>query len=65
MFNFYTNASKGFEGESIAISSTKIASVIEFKPEEGDAVTILYALNGNSWEVQNNYLEVVARLNAA
>jgi hypothetical protein len=63
MFNLYTNASKGFEGESIAINSTKIASVIEFKPEEGNAVTILYALNGNSWEVQDNYLEVVARLN--
>lgn len=63
MFKYFTNASKGFEGESIAINSSKIATVIEFKPDEGDAVTILYALNGNSWEVKDNYLEVVARLN--
>lgn len=63
MFKYFTNASKGFEGESIAINASKIATVIEFRPEEGDPVTILYALNGNSWEVKDPYLEVVARLN--
>ena len=63
MFKFFINASKGFEGESIAINTSKIATVIEFKPEEGDPVTILYALNGNSWEVQDSYLETVARMN--
>lgn len=64
MFKYFTNASKGFEGESIAINSTKIASVIEFKTEEGNPVTILYALNGISWEVKENYLDVVSRLNS-
>jgi uncharacterized protein YkvS len=63
MFKYFTNASKGFEGESIAINKSKIATVVEFKSEDGEAVTILYALNGNSWEVKDNYLEVVARLN--
>jgi uncharacterized protein YkvS len=63
MFKYFTNASKGFESESIAINKSKIATVVEFKPEDGEAVTILYALNGNSWEVKDNYLEVVARLN--
>lgn len=63
MFKYFTNASKGFEDESIAINQSKIATVIEFKPEEGEPVTILYALNGNSWEVKEPYMEVVARLN--
>jgi hypothetical protein len=63
MFKYFINASKGFEGESIAINQSKIATVIEFRPEEGEPVTILYALNGNSWEVKDPYLEVVARLN--
>jgi len=69
-FKFFTNAAEDFKGQSIAINSNLILSVIERKvtvaAEGGNktvTTTILYAGPNGSWEITEDMLTVVARLN--
>jgi hypothetical protein len=60
---YFTNAGIGFEGKSIAINPTHIVSCFENTDDKGDVTTILYGVTGASWQVQDAYMECVARLN--
>jgi len=64
---FFTNASQGFEDQSIAINPDIVAAVFELiAPDENIKLqvrTVIYGVNGTDWHVKEPYLEVVARLN--
>jgi hypothetical protein len=69
-FKFFTNAVEGHVDESIAINADKIINVYERETivatKEGNKekkVTILFAGTAGSWEVKEDFLTVVARLN--
>jgi hypothetical protein len=69
-FKIFTNAVEGHVDESIAINPAHIVNVYErsttVATAEGNKekkVTILYAGSAGSWEVKEDYLTVVARLN--
>ena len=69
-FLFFTNAAEGFEGDSIAINTEQIITVLERKitiaADTGNTTkttTVLFAGPYGTWEVKEPYLEVVARLN--
>jgi 5-deoxy-D-glucuronate isomerase len=69
-FKMFTNAVEGHVDESIAINSDHIVNVYErvttVATAEGNKekkVTILFAGPVGSWEVKEDYLTVVARLN--
>ena len=69
-FKMFTNAVEGHVDESIAINSDQIINVFErvttVATAEGNKekkVTILFAGPVGSWEVKEDYLTVVARLN--
>jgi len=63
----FTNASLGFEDQSIAINSDIVASVFELiTPDENVKLqvrTVIFGVNGTDWHVKEPYLEVIARLN--
>lgn len=63
----FTNASTGFEDQSIAINPAIVAAVFELVvPDENAKLqmrTVIYGVNGTDWHVKEPYLEVVARLN--
>ena len=63
----FTNASLGFEDQSIAINSDIVASVFELiTPDENVKLqvrTVIFGVNGTDWHVKESYLEVVNRLN--
>ena len=63
----FTNASQGFEDQSIAINSDIVASVFELiTPDENVKLqvrTVIFGVNGTDWHVKESYLEVVNRLN--
>ena len=63
----FTNASHGFEDQSIAINSDIVASVFELiTPDENVKLqvrTVIFGVNGTDWHVKESYLEVVNRLN--
>ena len=63
----FTNASSGFEDQSIAINSDIVASVFELiTPDENVKLqvrTVILGVNGTDWHVKESYLEVVNRLN--
>lgn len=63
----FTNASHGFEDQSIAINSDIVASVFELiTPDENVKLqvrTVIFGVNGTDWHVKEPYLEVIARLN--
>ena len=63
----FTNASSGFEDQSIAINSDIVASVFELiTPDENVKLqvrTVIFGVNGTDWHVKEPYLEVIARLN--
>lgn len=67
MLKYFTNASSGFEGQSIAINSDIVAAVFELiSPDANTKLqvrTVIFGVNGTDWHVQDPYLEVVARLN--
>lgn len=65
-FIYFTNAEPTFNGESVAINRDAIVSVFEYiSPTHAiDSRTVLKGVDGISWQVKENYLEVVARLNA-
>ena len=65
---YFTNAFKGNASDSIAINPNHVMSVYESvftNPEtiEVNSVTIIFGVTGNSWQVTDSYLDVVARLN--
>ena len=69
-FKIFTNAVEGHVDESIAINPAHIINVYERETivatKEGNKekkVTILFAGPAGSWEVKEDYLTVVARLN--
>jgi hypothetical protein len=69
-FKFFTNAVEGHVDESIAINTNKIINVYERETivatKDGNKekkVTILFAGPAGSWEVKEDFLTVVARLN--
>ena len=69
-FKIFTNAVENHVDESIAINPAHIINVYERETivatKEGNKekkVTILFAGPAGSWEVKEDYLTVVARLN--
>jgi hypothetical protein len=69
-FKYFTNAVEGHVDESIAINADMIINVYERETivatKEGNKekkVTILFAGPAGSWEVKEDMLTVVARLN--
>jgi hypothetical protein len=65
-FIYFTNAEPTFDGDSIAINVDAITSVFELNSPNKDirSRTVLQGVNGIDWQVKENYLDVVARLNA-
>lgn len=69
-FKYFTNASEGFEGTSIAINPDHIISVLEKKitvaandGNRDEKQTILFGGPNGTWVVTEDMLTVVARLN--
>jgi hypothetical protein len=65
---FKANAFNGNSSDSIAINSNHVVSVYESiftnsETNEVNSVTIIFGVTGNSWQVTDSYLDVVARLN--
>ena len=66
--NYFTNAFKGNAHDSIAINPNHVMSVYESiftnsETNEVNSITIIFGITGNSWQVTDSYLDVVARLN--
>jgi hypothetical protein len=64
----FQNAFKGNVSESIAINPAHVMSVFESKsidPEssEEEVLTNIFGVTGNTWQVTDAYLDVIARLN--
>jgi hypothetical protein len=64
----FQNAFSGNANDSIAINSDHVMSVFETKsinPDTGDeeVLTNIFSVSGNTWQVKDKYLEVIARLN--
>lgn len=62
MLVYFTNSFKGNASDSIAINPAHVISVFEIENEEGDKMTAIYGIGNNTWTVEDNYLDVVARL---
>jgi hypothetical protein len=65
---YFTNAFKGNANDSIAINPNHVMSVYESiftnsETNEVNSITIIFGVTGNSWQVADSYLDVVARLN--
>ena len=58
---FFTNQFKGNASASIAINPRYVISVFE-STVEGNTITTIYSA-GTTFQVEDNYLDVVARLN--
>ena len=68
MLKYFTNSFKGNASDSIAINPRYVVSVFETiktNQETNDIqqVNTIYANNGVAWEVEEDYLTVVSRLN--
>jgi len=65
-FVYFTNAEPTFDGESVAVNKDAVVSVFELNSpnKELSSRTILRGVDGISWQVKENYLEVVAKLNS-
>ena len=67
-FKIFTNASRAFDGDSIAINRDNVASVFELiEPDENAKLqsrTVIFGITGTDWHVKESYLEVVAALNS-
>lgn len=62
MLVYFTNSFKGNASDSIAINPAHVISVFEIENEEGVKLTAIYGIGNNTWTVEDNYLDVVARL---
>ena len=65
-FIYFTNAEPTFDGQSVTINRDAVVSVFELisPNKEISPRTILHGVDGVSWQVKENYLDVVSRLNA-
>lgn len=65
-FIYFTNAEPTFDGQSVAINRDAVVSVFELNSPNKEIAprTILQGVDGVSWQVKENYLDVVSRLNA-
>lgn len=63
MLIYFTNSFKGNVSDSIAINPDHVISVFEIENEEGVKLTSIYGTGNNTWTVEEDYLEVVARMN--
>jgi hypothetical protein len=59
---YFTNATNGYEGKSIAINPAHVVSCFETPSLNGD-VTTIYTVTGLTYLVTDSYMESVARLN--
>lgn len=71
MFLKFTNAVKEHEGKSITINMDRVISIFEktahvvtANESKEKTVTILYAGPNEIWEVEESYLNVIARVNS-
>jgi hypothetical protein len=64
----FQNAFSGNASNSIAINPAHVMSVFEtmsVNPDTGDEekMTNIFSVSGNTWQVKDSYLDVIARLN--
>ncbi len=64
----FENAFSGNASSSIAINPAHVMSVFESKsinPDTGDEerMTNIFSVSGNTWQVKDSYLDVIAKLN--
>lgn len=64
----FENAFSGNASSSIAINPTHVMTVFESKgvnPDTGkkERLTNIFSVSGNTWQVKDSYLDVIARLN--
>lgn len=64
----FENAFGGNASKYIAINPDHVMSVFESTNTDSDAgdeelVTNIFSISGNTWQVKDDYLDVVARLN--
>jgi hypothetical protein len=64
----FQNAFSGNASNSIAINPAHVMSVFEtmsINPDTGDEekMTNIFSVSGNTWQVKDSYLDVIARLN--
>ena len=59
-----TNAAKGRMGEGLILNTDLIASIFEHIQEDGSKVRVAYGMNGNSWEVAENFDEIMEKISA-
>lgn len=62
MLVYFTNSFKGNATDSIAINPDHVISAYEIEDEEGKKITAIYGIGNNTFYVEDNYLDVVARL---
>ena len=65
---YFKNAFKGNANDSIAINPAHVVTVWEsiyVNPEtnESQAITNIFGTSGNTWQIDEPFLDVVARLN--
>lgn len=64
----FQNAFSGNASSSIAINPAHVMSVFEtlsINPDTGDEerMTNIFSVSGNTWQVKDSYLDVIAKLN--
>lgn len=64
----FENAFSGNANKFIGINSDHVMSVFETKsinPDTGEeeVLTNIFSVSGNTWQVKDKYLDVIARLN--
>ena len=64
----FQNAFVGNASNSIAINPVHVMSVFEtmsIDPDTGDEerMTNIFSVSGNTWQVKDSYLDVIAKLN--
>ena len=57
-----TNATKGRIGESLILNTEAMMSFFENTQEDGTKVTVAFGMNGNSWEVQETFDEIMSAI---
>ena len=62
MLKIFKNSYKGNNSDSIAINPSKVIAVYEANDNVGIPVTMIYT-GAVTYEVEDSYLDVIARLN--
>lgn len=65
MFITLTNASPAYKGLALSIKKDIIVSVFEdtIESEDGTKTTRVFSTNGNTWEVEESFQDVIKLLN--